>query len=124
MQQQAETGIDVVNDGEFGKAMRSAMDYGAWWSYVYARIDGFEVREERPEGRAAWTYGSKERNEFAEFYDAERRGCEPAAGRHQHGAALRPHLHRAGEVHRPRRHQARHRQPRRGCARDASKRRS
>ncbi len=72
VRRQAETGIDVVNDGEFGKAMRSAMDFGAWWSYVYPRLQGFELREEQAKkGRAAWTFGSKERKEFAEFYAAE-----------------------------------------------------
>lgn len=66
---QADTGIDIVNDGEFGKAMRRAVDFGAWWSYVYDRLGGFEVRKETAEkGRAAWTSGSKERKEFAEFY--------------------------------------------------------
>jgi 5-methyltetrahydropteroyltriglutamate--homocysteine methyltransferase len=66
---QADTGIDIVNDGEFGKAMRRAVDFGAWWSYVYDRLAGFEVRTETAEkGRAAWTIGSKERKEFAEFY--------------------------------------------------------
>ena len=69
---QVESGIDVVNDGEFGKAMRSAMDFGAWWSYVYPRLAGYELREEQAKkGRAAWTFGSKERKEFAEFYAAE-----------------------------------------------------
>ena len=38
---QTKHGIDVVNDGEFGKAMRSSADIGAWWSYVYARLGGF-----------------------------------------------------------------------------------
>ena len=72
VRQQAETGIDVVNDGEYGKAMRSAMDFGAWWSYVYPRLAGYELREEQArKGRAAWTYGSKERKEFAAFYAAE-----------------------------------------------------
>jgi 5-methyltetrahydropteroyltriglutamate--homocysteine methyltransferase len=61
-------GIDIVNDGEYGKAMRAAVDYGAWWSYVYDRLGGFELSEEQArQGRAAWTYGSKERKEFAEF---------------------------------------------------------
>ncbi len=69
---QVESGIDVVNDGEFGKAMRSAVDFGAWWSYVYDRLAGFELRQEQvKKGRAAWTFGSKERQEFAEFYAAE-----------------------------------------------------
>ncbi len=72
VRQQSQTGIDIVNDGEFGKAMRSAMDFGAWWSYVYPRLAGYELREEeKKKGRAAWTFGSKERKEFAEFYAAE-----------------------------------------------------
>jgi 5-methyltetrahydropteroyltriglutamate--homocysteine methyltransferase len=69
VKQQVEAGIDIVNDGEFGKAMRSNVDYGAWWSYVYDRLAGFELRQEvAAKGRAAWTFGSKERKEFAEFY--------------------------------------------------------
>jgi 5-methyltetrahydropteroyltriglutamate--homocysteine methyltransferase len=72
VRQQVEAGIDIVNDGEFGKAMRRAVDYGAWWSYVYDRLAGFELREEvAKKGRAAWTFGSKERKEFAEFYSEE-----------------------------------------------------
>ena len=56
VRQQAECGIDVVNDGEYGKAMRSTMDFGAWWSYVYPRLEGFELREEQAKkGRGAWT---------------------------------------------------------------------
>jgi 5-methyltetrahydropteroyltriglutamate--homocysteine methyltransferase len=72
VRQQAASGIDVLNDGEFGKAMRSSVDYGAWWSYVYDRLSGFELREETAaKGRAAWTIGSKERKDFAEFYAAD-----------------------------------------------------
>lgn len=83
VRRQAESGIDVVNDGEFGKAMRRSMDFGAWWSYVYDRLAGYELREEAAkQGRAAWTFGSKERKEFAEFY-AE----EATAGQHNSGNA-------------------------------------
>jgi 5-methyltetrahydropteroyltriglutamate--homocysteine methyltransferase len=72
VRQQVESGIDVINDGEYGKAMRSSMDFGAWWSYIYPRLEGFDLREEHAKkGRAAWTSGSKERKEFAEFYAAE-----------------------------------------------------
>ncbi|MGA8697067.1 MAG: hypothetical protein WB689_25165, partial [Xanthobacteraceae bacterium] len=46
VQQQARCGIDVINDGEFGKAMRRSVDFGAWWSYIYDRIAGFELRAE------------------------------------------------------------------------------
>ena len=80
VRRQALSGIDVVNDGEFGKAMRSTMDFGAWWSYVYPRLEGFELREEHArKGRAAWTFGSKERKEFAEFYAAEASAAAGAA---------------------------------------------
>jgi len=80
VRQQAESGIDVVNDGEYGKAMRSSMDFGAWWSYVYLRLEGFELREEQAKkGRSAWTFGSKERKEFAEFYAAEASAAASAA---------------------------------------------
>ena len=80
---QAASGIDIVNDGEFGKAMRRTLDFGAWWSYVYDRLAGFEVREETAkQGRAAWTFGSKERKEFAEFYaeEASAGQAQPAQG--------------------------------------------
>jgi 5-methyltetrahydropteroyltriglutamate--homocysteine methyltransferase len=69
VRRQADLGVDVVDDGEFGKAMRRAVDFGAWWSYVYDRLSGYELRQEQAsKGRAAWTFGSKERKEFSEFY--------------------------------------------------------
>jgi 5-methyltetrahydropteroyltriglutamate--homocysteine methyltransferase len=62
VRRQVETGIDIVNDGEFGKAMRSAMDFGAWWSYVYPRLAGFTLSvEQANQGRGVWTHGSKDR---------------------------------------------------------------
>jgi 5-methyltetrahydropteroyltriglutamate--homocysteine methyltransferase len=80
VRRQAETGVDIVNDGEYGKAMRSSMDFGAWWSYVYPRLQGFELREEQAKkGRGAWTFGSKERKDFAEFYAAEASAAASAA---------------------------------------------
>src|SRR5687768_16216148 len=42
---QTQLGIDIVNDGEFGKAMRTRLDYGAWISYVLERFTGFEDAE-------------------------------------------------------------------------------
>ena len=35
-------GLDVVNDGEYGKAMRTGLDYGAWIGYVLERFTGFD----------------------------------------------------------------------------------
>jgi 5-methyltetrahydropteroyltriglutamate--homocysteine methyltransferase len=72
VRRQSDSGINIANDGEFGKAMRRSVDFGAWWSYVYDRLAGFELREEAAKkGRAAWTFGSKERKEFAVFYTEE-----------------------------------------------------
>src|SRR5215471_4432570 len=39
---QAELGVDVVNDGEFGKASRGPTDYGPWVSYAWRRLSGWE----------------------------------------------------------------------------------
>ena len=39
---QTQLGIDVINDGEYGKTMRARLDYGAWISYVIERFTGFE----------------------------------------------------------------------------------
>ncbi|SEB64663.1 5-methyltetrahydropteroyltriglutamate--homocysteine methyltransferase [Paramicrobacterium humi] len=41
-------GIDVPNDGEYGKAMSSAVDYGAWWTYSFQRTGGLELTEFNP----------------------------------------------------------------------------
>ncbi len=40
VRKQVELGIDVPGDGEFGKAMGQAVDYGAWWTYSYQRLSG------------------------------------------------------------------------------------
>ena len=69
VRQQADCGVDVANDGEFGKAMRQAVDYGAWWSYVYDRMEGFAVKEGRVYGQSFGPMGSKDRADFQEFYD-------------------------------------------------------
>ena len=34
VRQQVEAGIDIVNDGEFGKPMSDEVDYGAWATYI------------------------------------------------------------------------------------------
>ncbi|HEY7967047.1 MAG TPA: cobalamin-independent methionine synthase II family protein [Solirubrobacteraceae bacterium] len=37
---QRQVGIDLPNDGEYGHAMGSKVDYGAWWSYIFSRLGG------------------------------------------------------------------------------------
>ena len=128
VRQQAEAGIDVVNDGEYGKAMRSSMDFGAWWSYVYPRLAGYELSEEQAKkGRARLDIrqqGTQGVRGVLRRRGKRRRERGPAE-RFQHRAALRPHLHRPGEIRGPRRHQARHREPwPRRCAPRAPRTRS
>jgi 5-methyltetrahydropteroyltriglutamate--homocysteine methyltransferase len=56
---QAEVGIDVVSDGEFGKSI-------SWSQYVLERLSGFERRPIKPGGNP-FTRGV-DRERFAEFY--------------------------------------------------------
>jgi 5-methyltetrahydropteroyltriglutamate--homocysteine methyltransferase len=58
---QAETGIDIVSDGEFGKSI-------SWSRYVLERLDGFEERVDAGAGFRPAIAG-KDRRDFAEFYD-------------------------------------------------------
>src|ERR1700746_3649844 len=41
VRKQRELGIDIPDDGEFGKPVAGAYDYGAWWNYAFARMSGF-----------------------------------------------------------------------------------
>jgi 5-methyltetrahydropteroyltriglutamate--homocysteine methyltransferase len=66
---QAEIGVDVVTDGEFGKAI-------SWNQYVVERLSGFELRE-IPQGYRPGTPGA-DRTRFKEFY-AELDVREPMA---------------------------------------------
>jgi 5-methyltetrahydropteroyltriglutamate--homocysteine methyltransferase len=58
--QQAEVGVDVVSDGEFGKSI-------SWSQYVLERLSGFERRPIRNEGANPFKRGA-DRTRFAEFY--------------------------------------------------------
>ncbi|MBI9113685.1 cobalamin-independent methionine synthase II family protein [Sanguibacter suaedae] len=46
VQRQKDLGITVPGDGEYGKSMTSAVDYGAWWSYSFQRTAGLELDTE------------------------------------------------------------------------------
>jgi 5-methyltetrahydropteroyltriglutamate--homocysteine methyltransferase len=41
VRKQHDLGIDIPDDGEFGKAVAGVYDYGAWWNYAFARMSGF-----------------------------------------------------------------------------------
>lgn len=45
VERQRDAGITLVGDGEFGKAMSSPVDYGAWWSYSFQRVTGLSLTE-------------------------------------------------------------------------------
>jgi 5-methyltetrahydropteroyltriglutamate--homocysteine methyltransferase len=57
---QAKAGLDIVNDGEFGKS--------SWSNYVLARLSGFEAR---PDQLAPATWLGRDRFRFAEFMASE-----------------------------------------------------
>ena len=56
---QAEVGLDVVSDGEYGKSN--------WASYILDRVTGFELRP-APPGTPIYNRFGREREEFADFY--------------------------------------------------------
>jgi 5-methyltetrahydropteroyltriglutamate--homocysteine methyltransferase len=41
IRKQQELGVDIPDDGEFGKPMAANYDYGVWWNYAFARMEGF-----------------------------------------------------------------------------------
>ena len=43
VRQQCASGIDIPNDGEFGKATEHRINFGAWWSYIYPRWGGLRA---------------------------------------------------------------------------------
>ena len=69
VRRQAEVGVDVISDGEFGKAI-------SWNQYVVERLSGFELRA-IPQGFRPGTPGN-DRTRFKEFY-AELDAREPMA---------------------------------------------
>src|SRR6202034_3747083 len=76
VRQQIEAGIDIVNDGEFGKPVSDEGDYGAWSSYIHQRISGSEMRELPADFNIGTSImaGSKDRADFAEFYQTDEAG--------------------------------------------------
>jgi 5-methyltetrahydropteroyltriglutamate--homocysteine methyltransferase len=51
VRRQRDLGIDVPNDGEFGKSVTHPVHYGAWWNYAFARWGGIEFGAPGPYGR-------------------------------------------------------------------------
>lgn len=60
VRQQAETGVDVISDGEFGKTI-------SWSQYVLERLDGFERRPLADDAEDPFARGA-DRDRFPELY--------------------------------------------------------
>ena len=60
VRRQAAAGVDIINDGEFGKS--------SWAAYVLERITGFEVQRGR---LVPLSWLGRDRERFAEFFAAE-----------------------------------------------------
>jgi 5-methyltetrahydropteroyltriglutamate--homocysteine methyltransferase len=60
VRQQAAAGIDIVNDGEFGKS--------SWSNYILDRISGFEVRPDQPR---PVTWLGRDRVRFKDYVEKE-----------------------------------------------------
>ena len=73
---QVKAGVDIPNDGEFGKPMRAASDRGAWGNYIFDRVSGFVptppdavAPDTAAPGAPMRIVGVRwEQREFAEFY--------------------------------------------------------
>ena len=66
VRRQSELGIDVVNDGEFGNAMTETVDLGAWASYIFDRLTGWEETELQP-----FSLVMRDHDRFPTFYAEE-----------------------------------------------------
>src|SRR5580658_4275603 len=133
VKKQRELGVDIPDDGEFGKPVAGSYDYGAWWNYAFARMSGFS-----PAGSAAAAAhetqhkkstvadvaltsfaNRRDWQKFGEFYlDPE------SSGSLMGSAARRPvGLHRADQIYRARGTASRYRQSEKGLGRDRCRRR-
>ena len=108
VRQQAESGIDVINDGEHGKAMRTqrwTSVPGGPTSTVASAVSRSCAIRSRKKGRAGWTFGSKERQRVRSSSiadDRRRRRFGLPGGPQQRERHVRPGLHRARQIHRSR----------------------
>jgi 5-methyltetrahydropteroyltriglutamate--homocysteine methyltransferase len=60
---QREVGVDIPDDGEFGKPVAGSYDYGAWWNYAFARMSGFSA----PGTAAAATHEQHKKSSVADL---------------------------------------------------------
>ena len=88
VRQQLDAGITQPGDGEFGKAMSSAVDYGAWWGYSFQRVAGLELTDRNAftDEPKVSTPGNIQLTSFADRRDRKRFAdmyANPEWGMHQ-----------------------------------------
>lgn len=84
---QKETGVDIPNDGEFRKPMRTAVDRGAWGNYIFERLSGFGPTSSESVAPDIAAPGARmrivgvrwEQREFAQFYADTQLGAPSTA---------------------------------------------
>jgi len=64
VRKQVDVGLDVVNDGEFGKS--------SWSNYILERVSGFEISQDR---RVPPVWLGRDRERFREFFEGEMNGA-------------------------------------------------
>jgi len=89
VQRQKNAGIDVPNDGEFGKSMGHAVNYRAWLSYAFARLSGLQMEKPppappRPSGAddlvMVGLEARRDRTQFAAAYSSPESGVSMGPG--------------------------------------------
>ena len=84
---QLSAGIDIPNDGEYGKATRNSVDFGAWQSYGYERVTGWE--RQAPGSASGPGISRRERKAFPNTYaEMARTGATSAQGANPAGPPL------------------------------------
>jgi 5-methyltetrahydropteroyltriglutamate--homocysteine methyltransferase len=98
VRKQKDVGVDVPNDGEFGKSMGQKFDYGAWASYSHFRLSGINrtgapatenvtINPKPGDLVLAGNAKRRDRTRFSEAYDDPESGVFIASNQR---AALRP----------------------------------
>ncbi len=84
VRRQRDTGIDIINDGEFGKPASQTYDYAPWWNYAFERLNGFSAPDTIPASEhkkssvadlALTSFGNRrDWKRFGEFYQDQSSG--------------------------------------------------
>ena len=102
VRKQIEAGIDIVTDGEQGKA--------SFFGYIIERFNGFERKPPAPGKEMRPRSAGREYLAFPDYYAWSERIAEPFGGRSGGARARRRrYLHRAGQLQGPRGGPDRHR---------------